>query len=37
MFKDPDGNTWLLQEVTVRLPGRVDVNPANAAEHLRNT
>ena len=23
-FKDPDGNTWLLQEVTVRLPGRVD-------------
>lgn len=25
-FKDPDGNTWLLQEVTVRLPGRVDEN-----------
>ena len=25
-FKDPDGNTWLLQEVTVRLPGRVDAN-----------
>ena len=23
-FKDPDGNRWLLQEVTVRLPGRVD-------------
>src|ERR1700754_1948059 len=23
-FKDPDGNTWLLQEVTVRFPGRVD-------------
>jgi catechol 2,3-dioxygenase-like lactoylglutathione lyase family enzyme len=23
-FKDPDGNTWLLQEVTTRLPGRVD-------------
>jgi catechol 2,3-dioxygenase-like lactoylglutathione lyase family enzyme len=23
-FKDPDGNTWLLQEVTRRLPGRVD-------------
>jgi catechol 2,3-dioxygenase-like lactoylglutathione lyase family enzyme len=21
---DPDGNTWLLQEVTTRLPGRVD-------------
>jgi catechol 2,3-dioxygenase-like lactoylglutathione lyase family enzyme len=23
-FKDPDGNTWLLQEVTARLPGRID-------------
>ncbi|MBE1493865.1 catechol 2,3-dioxygenase-like lactoylglutathione lyase family enzyme [Amycolatopsis lexingtonensis] len=23
-FSDPDGNTWLLQEVTDRLPGRVD-------------
>jgi catechol 2,3-dioxygenase-like lactoylglutathione lyase family enzyme len=23
-FKDPDGNGWLLQEVTARLPGRVD-------------
>jgi catechol 2,3-dioxygenase-like lactoylglutathione lyase family enzyme len=22
-FNDPDGNTWLLQEVTQRLPGRV--------------
>ena len=22
-FKDPDGNEWLLQEVTTRLPGRV--------------
>ena len=21
-FKDPDGNTWLLQEITSRLPGR---------------
>jgi catechol 2,3-dioxygenase-like lactoylglutathione lyase family enzyme len=21
-FKDPDGNAWLLQEVTMRLPGR---------------
>jgi catechol 2,3-dioxygenase-like lactoylglutathione lyase family enzyme len=21
---DPDGNTWLLQEITTRLPGRVD-------------
>jgi predicted enzyme related to lactoylglutathione lyase len=23
-FNDPDGNDWLLQEVTLRLPGRVD-------------
>lgn len=23
-FSDPDGNEWLLQEVTTRLPGRVD-------------
>ena len=22
-FTDPDGNTWLVQEVTTRLPGRV--------------
>jgi catechol 2,3-dioxygenase-like lactoylglutathione lyase family enzyme len=23
-FHDPDGNTWLVQEVTTRLPGRID-------------
>ena len=23
-FDDPDGNTWLVQEVTTRLPGRID-------------
>jgi catechol 2,3-dioxygenase-like lactoylglutathione lyase family enzyme len=23
-FEDPDGNRWLLQEITTRLPGRVD-------------
>jgi len=23
-FRDPDGNGWLLQEVTARLPGRID-------------
>ena len=23
-FKDPDGNGWLLQEITARLPGRVE-------------
>ncbi|MRG57829.1 glyoxalase [Phyllobacterium sp. SYP-B3895] len=25
-FGDPDGNSWLVQEVTSRLPGRVDTN-----------
>jgi catechol 2,3-dioxygenase-like lactoylglutathione lyase family enzyme len=25
-FADPDGNSWLLQEVTQRLPGRVDAS-----------
>ena len=24
-FSDPDDNTWLLQEITTRLPGRIDV------------
>ena len=23
-FEDPDGNCWLLQEITTRLPGRID-------------
>ena len=23
-FRDPDGNEWLMQEITTRLPGRVD-------------
>jgi catechol 2,3-dioxygenase-like lactoylglutathione lyase family enzyme len=23
-FSDPDGNRWLLQEITTRLPGRID-------------
>ena len=23
-FSDPDGNGWLLQEITNRLPGRID-------------
>lgn len=27
-FRDPDGNNWLLQEVTARLPGRVDARRA---------
>jgi catechol 2,3-dioxygenase-like lactoylglutathione lyase family enzyme len=25
-FSDPDGNDWVVQEVTTRLPGRVDAN-----------
>jgi catechol 2,3-dioxygenase-like lactoylglutathione lyase family enzyme len=24
VFRDPDGNEWLLQEITTRLPGRVE-------------
>jgi catechol 2,3-dioxygenase-like lactoylglutathione lyase family enzyme len=30
-FADPDGNTWLLQEVTTRLPGRVAGETAYAS------
>ena len=30
-FNDPDGNGWLLQEVTARLPGRVDANDTTYA------
>jgi catechol 2,3-dioxygenase-like lactoylglutathione lyase family enzyme len=28
-FNDPDGNSWLLQEITKRLPGRVDLGSAS--------
>jgi catechol 2,3-dioxygenase-like lactoylglutathione lyase family enzyme len=40
-FSDPDGNTWLLQEITARLPGRLDTDettfssPADLARTLR--
>ncbi|HST19140.1 MAG TPA: VOC family protein [Gaiellaceae bacterium] len=40
-FVDPDGNRWLLQEITTRLPGRVDpavtsfASAADLAEALR--
>lgn len=38
-FRDPDGNRWLLQEVTVRLPGRVEgamfKSPAELSAALR--
>ena len=30
-FSDPDGNEWLLQEVTTRLPGRIDSNATSFA------
>ncbi len=30
-FSDPDGNTWLLQEVTTRLPGRMDAGATSFA------
>jgi catechol 2,3-dioxygenase-like lactoylglutathione lyase family enzyme len=40
-FKDPDGNSWLVQEITARLPGRVDASettytsPTDLATALR--
>ena len=40
-FSDPDGNSWLLQEVTTRLPGRLDptatsfASASDLAEALR--
>jgi catechol 2,3-dioxygenase-like lactoylglutathione lyase family enzyme len=35
-FSDPDGNGWLLQEITTRLPGRVDTSHATftSSSHL---
>ena len=30
-FSDPDGNAWLIQEVTTRLPGRVDAETSYAS------
>ena len=30
-FSDPDGNVWLLQEVTARLPGRIDADATSFA------
>ena len=37
-FADPDGNSWLLQEITERLPGRVWPTDIGAlAELLRDT
>jgi catechol 2,3-dioxygenase-like lactoylglutathione lyase family enzyme len=31
-FRDPDGNQWLLQEITARLPGRVDSKETTFAD-----
>jgi predicted enzyme related to lactoylglutathione lyase len=34
-FSDPDGNGWMLQEITTRLPGRVTTDVDALADHLR--
>ena len=40
-FRDPDGNEWLMQEITTRFPGRVDAgdtiytSPSDLAAALR--
>jgi catechol 2,3-dioxygenase-like lactoylglutathione lyase family enzyme len=37
-FNDPDGNTWLLQEITTRLPGRgFNVDVSTLTDLLRET
>jgi hypothetical protein len=38
LFSDPDGNSWLLQEITTRLPGRIDtgVTSFGSASDLAN-
>ena len=33
-FSDPDGNGWLFQEVTARLPGRVDAEATTFASSI---
>jgi catechol 2,3-dioxygenase-like lactoylglutathione lyase family enzyme len=37
-FSDPDGNEWLMQEITTRLPGRVDATATSfgSASDLAN-
>ena len=34
-FKDPDGNGWLFQEITARLPGRVDASDTTFTSSTR--
>jgi len=37
-FADPDGNTWILQEITERLPGRLEMHESgNLAQLLFET
>jgi catechol 2,3-dioxygenase-like lactoylglutathione lyase family enzyme len=38
LFSDPDGNSWVLQEITARLPGRIDSNATSfsSASDLAN-
>jgi catechol 2,3-dioxygenase-like lactoylglutathione lyase family enzyme len=37
-FRDPDGNGWLFQEITARLPGRVEGNTTfNSSAELAST
>jgi len=37
-FDDPDGNSWLLQEIKMRLPGRgLSIDVASLTELLRET
>jgi catechol 2,3-dioxygenase-like lactoylglutathione lyase family enzyme len=33
-FSDPDGNTWVLQEITERLPGRLEMRESGALAQL---
>jgi catechol 2,3-dioxygenase-like lactoylglutathione lyase family enzyme len=33
-FRDPDGNTWTLQEITVRLSGELDGGPLRSVNGL---
>ena len=35
-LQDPDGNTWLVQEVTTRLPGRIDRTAFASTAELAN-
>jgi predicted enzyme related to lactoylglutathione lyase len=37
-FSDPDGNRWMLQQITERLPGRVEpIDPAALSQLLHET